>query len=91
LTSSRLSALVTISNFNSEKKFICDVGNASPQMGFPNSMLLRSLHAKVKTRRIGLVVAESIANVNSGDTGWSGKLRQGAAPPCLSDIVWPAA
>ncbi|GLJ45275.1 hypothetical protein SUGI_0952910 [Cryptomeria japonica] len=74
--------------FLSKKQLMYTVGNAAPQMGLRNFMLLRSLHGK--KRRIGLIVAESLDNVNSASGSWGANLRQGA-PPCASDIVWPAA
>eukprot|EP01018_Ginkgo_biloba_P016998 Gb_31772 [translate_table: standard] len=51
---------------------------------FPN----RSPRRK-QNKRNGVIVAESVANVNNAGSGWWDKVR--GAPPRLSDVVWPAA
>lgn len=84
---------------------ICPVGVHNSQLGFqngnsvciPDSKFFRSLlHAypkkKRRIRRDGVIVAESVANVNSGTSGsgWWDNLR-GGSRPLSSDVVWPAA
>lgn len=84
---------------------ICKVGVRNSRLGFQNgnsicisdskflgSLLLAYPKKKSRIRRDGVIVAESVANVNSGTSGseWWNNLGGGVRPRS-SDVVWPAA